>query len=186
MSETQFVGNHLHVDTTWVLSVGVYSPMEATMETPEFNIKPPLWDPILIFPRGNLLMSFPHGDTSARKRSLKSVFLLLCELSKAIELHLLVCQLYRWQLGPNTWSSPTTKSLDPIVVTALRVGFPCEGLRPVTCGIAHNCPTPEAWITETSELLGLGLHDVAFFLLLDLFLCSVICFDRAVWCLETI
>ena len=55
---------------------------------------------------------------------LKSVFPLLCELPKAIEPHLPVYQLYRWQLGPNKWTSPTTMSLDPIVVTALREGFP--------------------------------------------------------------
>ena len=52
---------------------------------------------------------------------LKSVFLLLGELPKAIEPHMPVCQLYRWQLGPNMWSLPTTKSLDTIVVTVLRV-----------------------------------------------------------------
>ena len=58
------------------------------------------------------------------------VFPLLGELPKAIEPHMPVCQLYRWQLGPNMWSSPTTKSLDPIVVTALRVGFPGEATDP--------------------------------------------------------
>ena len=41
-------------------------------------------------------------------------FLLLGELPKAIERHPPVCQLYRWQLGLNMWSSPTTKTLDPI------------------------------------------------------------------------
>ena len=48
------------------------------------------------------------------------------------------------------WSSPTTKSLDPIVVTALRVGFPGESHGPATCGFACNCPEPEAWTTEAS------------------------------------
>ena len=90
----------------------------------EFNIKPPLGAPLLIFPRGYLLKSFPQVDTSTRQRGFEiRVFPLLCELPKAIESHLPVCQLYRWQLGPNMWSSPTTKSLDPIVATALRVGF---------------------------------------------------------------
>ena len=78
------------------------------------------------------------------------VFPLLGELLKAIEPHLPVCQLYRWQLGPNMWSSPTTKSLDPIVATALKVGFPGESHRPATCGLTCNCPKPEAWTTEAS------------------------------------
>ena len=43
----------------------------------------------------------------------------------AIERHLPVCQLYRWQLGPNMWSLPTNKSLDSIVVTAL--GWASQG-----------------------------------------------------------
>ena len=59
-------------------------------------------------------------DTSARQRRFEiRVFPLLAELPKAIEPHLPVCQLYRWQLGPNMWSSPITKSLDPIVVATL-------------------------------------------------------------------
>ena len=63
-------------------------------------------------------------DTSARQRGFEiRVCPLLGELPKAIEPHQPVCQLYRWQLGPNMWSSPTTKSSDPIVVTAHRVGF---------------------------------------------------------------
>ena len=68
------------------------------------------------------------------------VFTLLGELPKAIELLLPVCQLYRWQLGHNMWSSPTTKLLDPIVVTALRVGFPLESHGHATCGFACNYP----------------------------------------------
>ena len=78
-------------------------------------------------------MSFPQVDASARQRGFEiRVFPLLGELPKAIEPHLPVCQLYRWQLGPNMWSSPTTKSLDPIVVTALRVGIPGESHGPAT------------------------------------------------------
>ena len=73
------------------------------------------------------MKSFQQEDTSARQRGFEiRVFPLLGELPKAIEPHQPVCQLYRWQLGPNMWSSPSTKSLDPIVVTALRVGFPGE------------------------------------------------------------
>ena len=99
-------------------------------------------------------MSLPQVDTSARQRGFEiRVFLLLGELPKVIEPHLPVCQLYRWQLGPNMWCSPTTKSLDPIVVTALLVGFPGESNGPATCGFACNCPEPEACITEA-----LGQH----------------------------
>ena len=68
----------------------------------------------------------------------------------AIEPHLPVCQLYRWQLGPKMWSWPMTMSLDPIVVIALRVGLPVESHGPATCGVACNCPVPEAWTTEAS------------------------------------
>ena len=50
------------------------------------------------------------------------VFYLLGEPPKSIELHLPVCHLCRWQFGPNKWSSPTTKSLDSIVITSLLVG----------------------------------------------------------------
>ena len=90
-------------------------------------------------------------DASARHRGFEiRAFPLLGELPKAIEPHLPVCQLYRWQLGPNMWSFPTTKSLDSIVVTALRVGFPGKSHGPATCGLACNCPEPEAWTTEAS------------------------------------
>ena len=97
---------------------GSLPPCAAAGERSEFNIKSPLGAPPLTFPRGHLLKSFPQVDTSARQRGFEiRVFPLLGELPKAIEPHLPVCQLYRWQLGPNMWSSPTTKSLDPIVVT---------------------------------------------------------------------
>ena len=99
-------------------------------------------------------MSLPQVDTSARQRGFEiRVFALLGELPTAIEPHLPVCQLHRWQLGPNMWSSPTTKSLDPIVVTALRVGFPGENDEPATYGFACNCPEPETWTTEASGLV---------------------------------
>ena len=90
-------------------------------------------------------------DTSARQRGFEiRVFPLLGELPKAIEPHLPVCQLYRWQLGHYMWPSPTTKSLDPIVVTALRVGFPGESHGPATCGFACNCLESDVWTTEAS------------------------------------
>ena len=98
------------------------------------------------------MKSFSQVDTSARQRGFEiRVFHLQGELPKAIEPHLLVCQLCRWQLGPNMWSSPTTKSLDPIVVTVLRVSFQGESHGPATCGFAYNCSEPEAWITEASR-----------------------------------
>ena len=132
---------------------GVPFPHVELPERSEFDIKPPLGAPLLIFPRGYLLKSFPQVDTSARQRGFEiRVFPLLGELPKAIEPHLPVCQLYRWQLGPIMWSSPTTKSLDPIVVTTLRVGFSGESHGPATCGFARNCPEPEAWTTGVSGL----------------------------------
>ena len=149
LPETQFVGTRMRVDTTRVLSVGATFPLAEQPERSEFNIKPPLGAPLLIFPQGYLLKSFPRVDTSVRQRGFEiRVFPLLGELPKAIEPHLPVCQLYRRQLGPNMWTSPTTKSFDPIVVTALRVGFPGESHGPATCGFACNCPVPEAWTTE--------------------------------------
>ena len=125
---------------------GVTFPLAELPERGQiFNIKPPLRAPLLIFPRCYLLKLFPRVDTSARQRGFEiRVFPLLGELPKAIEPHLPVCQLYRWQLGPSIRTSPTTKSLDPIVVTALRVDFPGESHGPATCGFACNCPETEA------------------------------------------
>ena len=152
LPETQFVVTRLRVDTTRVLSVGgSLPPWGADRERSESNIYPPLGALPLIFLRGYLLKSIPQVDTSARQRGFEiRVFPLLGELPKTIETHLPVSQLYRWQLGPNMWSSPTTKSLDPIVVTSLRVGFPGESHGPSTCGFACNSPEPEAWTTEAS------------------------------------
>ena len=154
LPDTQFVWTRLLVDTTRVLSEwSTLFPCGAAGERSEFDIKPPLGDPLLIFPRVYFQKSFPRVDTSARLREFEiRVFPLLCELPKAIEPHLPVCQLCRWQLGPNKWSSPTTKSLDPIVITALRVDFPGESHGPATCRFACNCPEPEAWKTEASGL----------------------------------
>ena len=155
LPETQFVGSLLRVDTTQIFSVGGFlPPWGAVGERSEFNIIPPLGAPLLIFSQCYLLKSFPQVDTSAKQRGFEiRVFPLLGELPKAIEPHLPVCQLYRWQLIPNMWSSPTTKSLDPIVVTALRVSFPGESHGPATCRFACNCPEPEAWTTEASGLV---------------------------------
>ena len=75
---------------------------------------------------------------------LESVLPLLGELLKAIEAHLPACQLCRWQLGPSKWSLRTTKSLGPIIVTALRMGLPRANIGPATCGFACNCPVLEA------------------------------------------
>ena len=77
---------------------------------------------------------------------------LLGELPKAIEPHLLICQLYRWQLGSNKRSLPTTKSSRTIVVTALLVDFSEESIRLTTVRFACNCPVPEEWTTEASSL----------------------------------
>ena len=162
LPETQFVGTRLRVDTTRVLYVGgSFPPCVAAGERSKSNIKQPLGAPLLIFPRGYLLKSFPQVDTSARQRGFEiRVFLLLGEPPKVIEPHLPVYQLYRWKLGPIMWSSPTTKSLDPIVVTALRVGFPGESHGPATFGFACNCPEPEAWTTEASGHAPIHAHSL--------------------------
>ena len=82
--------------------VGSLPPWGAAGERSEFSIKPPLGAPLLIFPRSYLMKSFQQVDTSARQRGFEiRVFPLLCELPKAIEPHLLICQLHRWQLGPD-------------------------------------------------------------------------------------
>ena len=158
LPETQFVGTRQRVGTTRVLSVGGSLPScGAAGERSEFDIKPPLGAPLLIFPRGYLLKSFPQVDTSARQRRFEiRVSPLLGEQPTAIESHLPVCLSCRWQLGPNMWSSPTTKSLDPIVVNALRVGFPGVSHGPATCGFACNCPEPEAWTQQRRKTLYFG------------------------------
>ena len=73
------------------------------------------------------MKSFPQGDISARDQGFEVIdFPLLGEQNRAIEPHLLVCQSYRWQIGPTMWSSPTTKSFDPIVVTTLWLDVPVK------------------------------------------------------------
>ena len=140
LPKTQFVGTRLHVDTTRVLSVGVSFPLVELPERSEFNMKPPLGAQLLIFPQDYLLKSSTTGYFRKTVGCEIRVFPLLGELPKAIEPQTHGCQLYRWKLGPNMWSSPTTKSLDPIVVTALRAGFPGESHGSATCGFAFNCP----------------------------------------------
>ena len=110
---------------------GSIPPSGAAGDRSELNINPPLGAPLLISPRGYLLKSSPQVDASTRQRGFEIRFFpLLGELQNAIEPHLPVCQLYRWQHGPKMWSSPTTKSLDLIAVTALRVGFPGKATDP--------------------------------------------------------
>ena len=122
--ETQFVSTCLLIDTTQILSVGdSLTPKGAAREKPEFDSKLPLGAPVIIFSQGYLLTYFPQRDTSARQQGFEiRVFPLQGELPKAIEPHLPICQLYRWQLGTTMLSLTTTKSLDSIVVTAIRVG----------------------------------------------------------------
>ena len=75
LPETQFVGNCLRVDTTRVFSVRGSLPTKgAAGQRSDFNIKPSLGAPLLIFPRGYHLKSFPQVNTSARQRGLKSEF----------------------------------------------------------------------------------------------------------------
>ena len=151
LPETQFAGTRLRVDTTRVLSVEFPTPLvEQRREvrvlhqtaimgsTPDFSSR--------LSPEVFSTSGYFRKTVGFEIR----VFPLLGELPMAIEPHLPVCQLSRWQLGPTTWSSPTTKSFDPIVVAALRVGFPGKSHGPATCGFAWNCPDPEAWTTEAS------------------------------------
>ena len=93
-TETRFVETRLRVDSSWVLYVAGSVPLRGTAgEMPEFDIKPPLLAPLLIFPPGYLLRYFLSEDTSARQRGFEiRVFPLLCQLSKAIEPHLPVCK----------------------------------------------------------------------------------------------
>ena len=87
--------DRLRVDTTRVfLWEGSIPPWGAAGERSEFSIKLPLGAPLLIFPRGYLLKSFPQVDTSARRRGFEiRVFPLLGDLPKAIEPHLPVMPL---------------------------------------------------------------------------------------------
>ena len=94
LPEAKFVGTHMRVDSTQVLSVGSSPPMVAAREMPEFSIKPSLGAPLAIFPLGYLLKSFPQGDTSTRLWGFEiRVFLLLGELPRTIASHLPVFRL---------------------------------------------------------------------------------------------
>ena len=83
--ETQFFWTRLRTYTTRVLSVwGSLLQIGAAGERPDFDIKPPSEDALLIFARCYLLKSFPQGDTSAIQRGFKiRVFPLLAEPPKA-------------------------------------------------------------------------------------------------------
>ena len=142
LTETQFVGICLCVDTTQVLSVEASILLtRAAGERSKFNFKPHLGAPLLIFPQGYLLKSFKRGCFCNTAGFQIIVFPLLGELPNAIS-HLPFCLLYRWQCGPSKWS--TTKSFSPIVLTALWVGFPAEILLPATGGFAYNCSVRRA------------------------------------------
>ena len=146
--ETQFVRTHLRVDTTRASSVGAAERGHNLTSNSHLRLR--FW----IFTRGYLLMSFPQGDISARQRGFDiRVFPFLVELQEAIEPHLPVSRSYRWQPSHNKWSSPTTKSLDFIVVTALQLGLPGGSLGPASSELAFSCPMPEELTTEASGQL---------------------------------
>ena len=74
LSETQFVGTCLRVDTAQVLSVGgSLPPSGAARERSQFNIKPTLGASLLILPRGYLQKSFPQVDTSAKQQGFEII-----------------------------------------------------------------------------------------------------------------
>ena len=98
----------------YIIYRGSLPTMGAARERPDFDIRLPLGVPLIFFPWGYHLRSFPQGNILSKQQRLGiRVFPLLGELPKAIEPHLPVCQLYLWQLSPAKWSSPTTKSIDP-------------------------------------------------------------------------
>ena len=69
LPETQFFGTHLHADTIQALPVGGFlHTMGTAGEIPEFDIKPPLTAPLMIFRRDYLLNFFPIEDTSTRQQ----------------------------------------------------------------------------------------------------------------------
>ena len=83
--ETQFVGSRLHVNTTWILSVGVPFPYVSCRREARVDIKPPLGAPLLIFPPE----VFEKRLALARQQGFEfRIFPLLGELPKAIEAHL--------------------------------------------------------------------------------------------------
>ena len=157
LSETQFVGTQLHVDTTWVLFAVVPFPLWELPARGQSLTSNRLWGSTpdfssSLYPKALSIRGYICNTAGFEIR----VFSLLGDLSKAIEPHMPVCHLYRWQLRPTKWSSPTAKSLDSIVITAIRVGFQGESLGFDTGGFACNCPVPEAWTTEASGLLDIN------------------------------
>ena len=75
---------------------GFLPPNGPAGEIPEFDIKLSLWASLLCFPRGYLLRAFLQRDISVRWWGFGiRVFPLIGELTKAMEPHLLGCQLYR-------------------------------------------------------------------------------------------
>ena len=66
--ESYIVGIRQRVDIELVVSVeGFPSTIGPAGKRPEFYIKSPLGAQLLIYHRGNFLMSFSQGDTSARQ-----------------------------------------------------------------------------------------------------------------------
>ena len=75
LPENHLVGTILHMDITLVLSVdGSLTPWGAARERSRFNVKPPFEVPLLIFPRGYLVKSFPEGMLPQDSGGLKSKF----------------------------------------------------------------------------------------------------------------
>ena len=88
LTETQFVGTRLCVDTTRFCLLESPSSMGAAGERLELDAKPPLGAPHLVFPRRYLLKSVAQEDTSARERGCEiRVLFLQGVLPKAIEPH---------------------------------------------------------------------------------------------------
>ena len=99
-----------YVGHQWVLPVGGFlPPMGVAGEKPEFDIKPPIGTPLVIFPQGHLVNSSPQGFyfrktmgiCNARQWGFEiRVFPLQDERPMVPEPHLPVCLSYRRQLCP--------------------------------------------------------------------------------------
>ena len=141
LPETQFVPTFQRVDTTRALSLeDSLAPMGVAGERPEFEVKPPLGVPLLMFSRGYLLKCFPRGGPPARQQGFDiKVFTIPYELPKVIEPHL--------PLPMENRSRHVIFVYDQLIRhhrrNGPRVDIPREILGPATGRFTCNCPVPE-------------------------------------------
>ena len=152
--ETTFVGTRLRVDTTRVFYVGVPIPLGRLPERGQRTTSNRrLWHHSLVFleviswslfhklilaqDSGGWNQSIPTPRWAANGHRATPARLPANPLATRSSM----------------WSSPTTKSLDTIVVAVLWVGFPRDSHGSATCGFACNYQEPEAWTTEVSGII---------------------------------